>query len=230
MGKGFAGRVGASGLSDLLYYVLALGFIVGVALGVALQQLILPPHVVVSTVTTTVTQTKTLRLTVTTIITPTNNTVVVYKTETVTTTITHTLTLTETRTVTKTVFGGEPNIQMDYLGVVVAGAMYEHQASSLTATAYASLNLKSITVKLKFHIEARDDNLTVCMFQEQSGLPLFRLPDRYRLTINFYQGDRLVATAQVKLRVGDGWSCNTTSLDSPLPSSIDRLFIVVRRG
>lgn len=43
MGKGFAGRVEASSLSDLLHHVLALGFIVGVALGVALQQLILPP-------------------------------------------------------------------------------------------------------------------------------------------------------------------------------------------
>ena len=224
----------ASGLSDVLYYVLALGFVVGVALGIALPQFVLPPRVVVvtSTVTTTLTETKTLKFTITSVVTPVNNTVIVYrtKTQTVTTTVTYRLTLTETKTVTRTAFVGEPDIQMDYLGVVVAGARYEYGGSSLTAVAYAHLNLKGITIKLKFYIEASKNNVTVCAFQEQGGLPLFQLPDKYRLTINFYQGDRRVATTQMRLSISDGQGCNTTSLSSPLPSNVDRLLIIVRKG
>ena len=219
-------------MNDIFYYVLALGFVVGIALGVAVQQFVLPPRVVVSTVTTTVTETETLKLTVTSIITPVNNTIIIYKTETqtLTTTVTYKVTLTETKTVTKTLFNGEPNIQMDYLGAVVAGAMYEYQAPSLTAVAYAHLNLKGIIVKLKFHIEAKENNVTVCVFQEQAGLPFFRLPDKYKLAINFYQGDKRVAIVQMKLHISNGWGCNTTSLESSLPPNVDRLLIVVRKG
>lgn len=221
-------------MSDALYYVLALGFVVGIALGIVLPQFVLPPRVVVvtSTVTTTLTETKTLKFTVTSIITPINNTVIVYKTETktVTTTVTYKLTLTETKTVTRTAFVGEPDIQMDYLGVVVAGARYECWGSGLTAVAHAHLNLKGIIVKLKFYIEANNNNVTVCAFQEQAGPPLFRLPDKYRLAISFYQGDKQVAFVQMRLSISGGQACNTTSLDSPLPPNVDRLLIVVRKG